>query len=113
MTSAVGRIAQATGVGVAVLGLLLGTAGVAQADDQSFVDSLAAHGMTYGGAAAIGIGFQTPAQALSAGRDVCDNIRFGGDPRAGFNMYMNASVPDYMIDVAQHELCPDTLGGPK
>lgn len=81
-------------------------AGVAHADEQSYLDGLAAHGMTYGGASIIGIGFGAPSQAVKAGQMVCDNIRFSGDPRAGFNMLMNASVPDYLIDVARSELCP-------
>ncbi|QZA09760.1 DUF732 domain-containing protein [Mycolicibacter heraklionensis] len=88
------------------LGLLLGTAGVACADEQSFLDGLAAHGMTYGGAASMIIGLTSPAEAMQTGRMICDNIRFSGDPRAGFNYLMNASVPDYMIDVARSELCP-------
>ncbi|ULP48024.1 DUF732 domain-containing protein [Mycolicibacter virginiensis] len=105
-----GRIARTAGIGIPALGLLLGTAGTVHADEQSFLDGLAAHGMTYGGAASMVIGLVSPAEAVQIGRMICDNIRFSGDPRAGFNMYMNASVPDYMIDVAQHELCPDTLG---
>ncbi len=111
MKMAMSSMARAAGIGVAAAGLLIGTAGVAQADERSFLDSLAAQGMTYGGASFIGVGFSAPAQAVSAGREICDNIRFSGDPRAGFNYLMNASVPDYMIEAAQQELCPSTLGG--
>lgn len=96
------------GVGLAALGLMLGTAGVASADEQSYLAALDAHGFTYGGASFIGVGFSAPSQAVQAGRMICDNIRFSGDPRAGFNYLMNASVPDYMIDVAHSELCPTT-----
>lgn len=104
------RVARAVGIGAAAAGLLLGTAGVALADDQSFVDGLAAKGMTYGAPIT---GIASPAQAVKGGHMICDNIRFSGDPRAGFNSITNASIPDYMIDAAQHELCPDTLEGPK
>ncbi|MFL0278105.1 hypothetical protein [Mycobacterium sp. SMC-19] len=102
------RVARTAGIGIAALGMLLGTAGVASADEQSYLDSLAAHGMTYGAPV---IGIASPALAIRGGNDICANIRYSGDPRAGFNPLTNASIPDYMIDAAQHELCPETLGG--
>ena len=55
------------------------------------------------------MGIPSPAQAIRLGHIICDNIKYSGDPRAGFNFVSNAGVPDYLIDGAQHELCPDTL----
>lgn len=104
-----GRIAQVAGIGIgiAALGSLLGTAGAAHADEQSYLVVLSEHGMMYGGTIA---GIASPAAAIRAGNDICANIKYSGNPRAGFNMLTNASIPDYLIDAAQHELCPNTLG---
>lgn len=99
------RIAKAAVTGTAALGLLLGTAGVAQADEQSYLDQLNETGA--------GSFYSSSANRLTMGRKICDNIRLDGDPRAGFNYVTNAAVSQQMIDIAQHELCPDTLGGPK
>lgn len=99
------RITKAAGIGVAAAGLLLGTAGVASADDASYLRYTDEHGITYYDNA--------PSSRLAVGRVICDNLRFGGDPRAGFNFVSNAMVSQPLIDAAQHELCPETLGGPK
>ncbi|ULP48029.1 DUF732 domain-containing protein [Mycolicibacter virginiensis] len=98
------RIAKALSAGAAAAGLLLGTAGVASADDQSYMDYLFARGFTYhpGASAAW--------QTIQWGQAVCANIRTDGNPRAGFNAISNAMLTDLMIEAAQHELCPDTLG---
>lgn len=98
-----GRIARTAGIGVGALGLLLRIAGVAQADDASYLRYTDKHGITYYDNA--------PSSRLAVGRVICDNLRFGGDPRAGFNFVSNAMVSDQLIEAAQHELCPDTLGG--
>ncbi len=97
-------IAQSAGIGFAALGLLLGTAGTAQADEQSYMYYLFARGFTYhpGASAAW--------QTIQWGQSVCANIRTDGNPRAGFNAISNAMLTDLMIEAAQHELCPDTLG---
>ena len=94
------------GAVVAAVAMMFGAAGVAHADEQSYLADLAAHGMTYGAPVT---GIASPAMALRAGQDICNNIRYDGNPRAGFNMLTNASIPDYMIEGAQRELCPDTL----
>lgn len=73
----------------------------AHADDQSYIRFLNDHG--------IGIGVNSPAIQLQAGRMVCDNLRAGADPRAGMNFLDRGLVPDAAVDTAQHELCPDTL----
>lgn len=99
------------GVGVCVVGLAVGTAGVASASEQSYLRVLDENGMQYVGSGLFTnpAGIASPAEALRGGRMVCDNIRYSGDPRAGFNTLTNLSIPDYLIDAAQHELCPDTL----
>lgn len=106
------RIAKAIGAGVIAAGVALGSAGVATADEASYLDALAAHGMTYGTGFLRPVGIASPAEAVRAGQDICANIKYSGDPRAGFNVVTNASVPDYMIESAQRELCPGTLVKP-
>ncbi|WP_085265327.1 DUF732 domain-containing protein [Mycolicibacter longobardus] len=105
MKIVMGRVVRREGVGIAALGLLLGTAGAAQADDASYLRYTDEHGITYYDNA--------PSSRLAVGRVICDNLRFGGDPRAGFNFVSNAMVSQQLIEAAQRELCPDTLGGPK
>ena len=100
-----GRIVQTAGIGVAALGLLFETAGVALADDASYLAQLNETGA--------GNYYTSSANRLAIGRQICDNIRLDGDPRAGFNSSTNVTVPQQLIDIAQHELCPDTLEGPK
>ena len=97
------RIAQAVGIGAAAVGLMLGAAGVAGADDQGYLNWLDRNGYAYG------ILTGTPSTALLQGNLVCNNIRYSGNARAGFNPIANSITPDYLIDGAQHELCPDTL----
>ena len=91
------------GVGLAALGLMLGTAGVASADEQSYLAALDANGYAYGPLS------MSRATAVKHGHHICDNIRYSGNPRDGFNMVYNAVTPDYMIAAAQSELCPGTL----
>lgn len=71
------RFAQAAAAGAAALAMALGSAGVASADEQGYLDDLAAHGMTYGG----WMGIPSPAQAIRLGHIICDNIKYSGDPR--------------------------------
>lgn len=80
---------------------LLAWAPPVHADDQSYVRFLNDHG--------IGIGVNSPAIQLQAGRMVCDNLRAGADPRAGMNFLDRGLVSDAAVDAAQHELCPDTI----
>ncbi|WP_067976626.1 DUF732 domain-containing protein [Mycolicibacter icosiumassiliensis] len=97
-----GRLAALAAVS---LGLTLGAEGTATADDRGYLDWLAANGYTYGPLTG------TPSTALLQGNLVCNNIRYSGDARAGFNPISNSITPDYLIEGAQRELCPDTLGG--
>ncbi len=99
---AIGRITKAAGIGVAAAGLLIGTAGVAQADRDSYIRVLEEHGPV-----------TDPTMQFNKGKLICENLRAGEDARASFNPITNAFTPDYMIEAAQHELCPDTVQGPK
>lgn len=97
--------AQSVGVSLAALGLLLGTAGAASADERSYLDQLNENGA--------GNYYTSSANRLAIGRQICDNIRLDGEPRAGFNSWTNVTVPQQLIETAQHELRPGTLEGPK
>ncbi len=99
------RVVRAAGIGVAAAGLLLGTAGVASADEASYLRDLDANGISYYD--------NSPSSRLAIGRVLCDNLSFSGDPRAGFNFVVNGMVSQPLIEAAQHELCPETLEGPK
>ncbi|ORW09834.1 hypothetical protein AWC16_14970 [Mycolicibacter longobardus] len=102
-----GRIAWTVGIAVGLLGLLLGTAGTASADEQSYLDYLFSHGWTYH------YDVSSATSAIKGGHIICDNIRWNGGPRNGVNPFMAASLDDLMIEAAQHELCPDTVEAPK
>ncbi|MFL0278104.1 DUF732 domain-containing protein [Mycobacterium sp. SMC-19] len=99
-----GRIAKALSAGVAVMGLLLGAAGVAQADDQSFVAAVHDQG--------IWTDIMSDSTLIGLGHIMCSSLRdrssletVSGSPRG---------ADGHGIAVAaQHELCPDTLGGLK
>ncbi|MCV7274789.1 DUF732 domain-containing protein [Mycolicibacter arupensis] len=97
------RIAQTVGTGIAALGLLLGTAAAAHADEQSYMDYLFAHGWNYR------FGISAPSHAIGLGHMICDNIHWNGGPLNGFNGFTQSIVDGTMIEGAQHELCPDTL----
>jgi hypothetical protein len=97
------KITHIAGIVAAAVGLLLGSTGVATADESSYLRYLDENGITYYDNA--------PSSRLAVGRVICDNLRFSGNPRAGFNFVSDAMVSQALIDAAQHELCPDTLGG--
>lgn len=78
-------------------------AGVARADDSSYLADLQARGVP----------FLVPAQAVHDGYRVCGDIRNGEPPQVvaqSFGLYYNALGPT-IVDIAQHDLCPDTLHG--
>lgn len=104
MKIVMGRIAQAAGISLAGVGLLLGAAGTASADEQSYLDYLFSHGWTYH------YDVSSATSAIKGGHIICDNIRWNGGPRNGVNPFMAASLDDLMIEAAQHELCPESLG---
>ncbi|PQM53725.1 hypothetical protein C5U48_02635 [Mycolicibacter virginiensis] len=100
------RVVRAAGIGVAAAGLLLGTAGVAQADDASFISSIRGNGVR--------VASMNDSTLIGLGHIMCSSLREGSslDTVAGFPA--GILVDGHGIAVAaQHELCPDTLEGPK
>lgn len=73
----------------------------ARADEGSYLAELSAHG----------IPVLIPAQAVSDGFRVCGQLRAGMSPATAsqtFGLYYNVVGPQ-IVDIAQHQLCPDTL----
>ncbi|ULP48027.1 DUF732 domain-containing protein [Mycolicibacter virginiensis] len=103
-----GRIAKALSAGVAAVGLLFGTAGVASADDASFISAIHGNG--------IRVHILDDSEVIGLGHFMCSALRDGSslDTVAGFPGGNGILVDGHGIAVtAQQELCPDTLGGPK
>lgn len=103
------RVAIAVAAGAAAL---LG-AGPATADDASYLAALDAHGLYRSG---------PPNARLSAGHRFCADLRAGANPEdlaARYQALPHFGAPSMIddlrgslrpvIDVAQHELCPETL----
>ncbi|MFL0276997.1 hypothetical protein [Mycobacterium sp. SMC-19] len=94
------------GVGVACLGLLLGTAAVASADKQEFLDFIHAQGVppSY---------FSTPGADYSnimVANMVCDVFHNGGTAAdIPFLGLQQNAYRDPLIEGAQRYMCPDTL----
>jgi hypothetical protein len=73
----------------------------AAADEGSYLAELSARG----------IPVLIPAQAVSDGFRVCGQLRAGMSPQTAsqtFGLYYNVVGPQ-IVDIAQHQLCPDTL----
>lgn len=73
----------------------------ARADEGSYLAELSARG----------IPVLIPAQAVSDGFRVCGQLRAGMSPVTAsqtFGLYYNVVGPQ-IVDIAQHQLCPDTL----
>jgi hypothetical protein len=76
-------------------------AGPARADESSYLADLSAHN----------IPVLIPASAVSDGFRVCSQIRAGMSPQTAaqtFGPYYSV-VGGQIVDIAQHDLCPDTL----
>lgn len=112
MKAVAGRIARTAGIGTTALGLLVGTAGVAEADARSFLDLVHANGLPdrYGY-----FGNMGDSETLMIGRMTCDGIRAGipAEQAMPKSTWDTAHLRPMLIDAAQHELCPGTLEGPK
>lgn len=83
---------------------LTGGAGVAQADDESYLAYLRDHGYNWPPV--------PPGAQLNGGRIICDALRGGQTPEqvaASYNRFPSI-MPAGWIEAAQHELCPETLG---
>lgn len=96
----------AVAIALLMVSLVLMAAGVwlaqkAAADEGSYLAELSARG----------IPVLIPAQAVSDGFRVCGQLRAGMSPVTAsqtFGLYYNAVGPQ-IVDIAQHQLCPDTL----
>lgn len=85
----------------ASLGFATFCADKAHADEGAYLAELQAHG----------IPFLMPAKAVSDGYRVCAEIRAGESPATAaqtFGIYYNV-VGGQIVDIAQRNLCPDTL----
>lgn len=94
------KFAAAFGLFVAPLVL----AAPAHADAQGYLSYLRDHGFS-----SIMVDLNSdPAVQLNAGHEACQNLRDGVEPSILHTRW--GSYP-LIVDAAQHELCPDTLGG--
>lgn len=89
-------------LGAAAIAIAVATAAPARADDQSFLADLRDHGVPI---------ITSPAQMIGGGYTVCAEMRNGMSPEIGAQQWgvLNGWGP-VIVDAAQHELCPDTLG---
>lgn len=95
------RVVRTAGIGVAALGLLLGTAGTALADDQAFLDQIPPRNY-------ISM-WTTDAGRLANGYQICTMIKTGTPPRVIAESYRFDDGWAW-VNAAQHELCPETVG---
>lgn len=93
---------------VVVLGAIF--AAPAHADSRSFLDRVHANGLPdrYGF-----FGNMGDSETLMIGNMTCDGIRAGIPPDQAMpkSTWDTAGLRPMLIEAAQHELCPDTLGG--
>ncbi|WP_368834366.1 DUF732 domain-containing protein [Mycobacterium intracellulare] len=95
------RLLAAVGVTAASFGFMVLVTGPARADESSYLADLSAHN----------IPVLIPASAVADGFRVCGQIRAGMSPATAaqtFGPYYNMVGPQ-IVDIAQRELCPDTL----
>lgn len=84
---------------VAVAALIL--AAPAHADSNQYLADLAAHGVP----------MVSQGNALDQGLKVCDALRAGVTPEQTFgNFGFFTGFAPVIVDLAQHDLCPETLG---
>lgn len=86
---------------VSLVAAAIGFAAPGQADEGSYLAELSTHG----------IPVLITAQAVSDGFRVCSQLRAGMSPQTAaqtFGLYYNVVGPQ-IVDIAQHQLCPDTL----
>jgi len=89
-------------VSAAVAAALM-VAAPAQADEQSFLNYLEAHGQST-------TAFPySPGKFVMVGHMICTNLHSGADPLAGASPIDRATWGPIGVEAAQHELCQDTL----
>lgn len=76
----------------------------AHADDQGFLDYLESHGFQYTPSV------DTPAKAVQFGRNICASLHLGGSAGPQTTWKTAGSATGILLDAAQQQLCPDTLG---
>jgi hypothetical protein len=91
-------------LGAALVAAALSSAPIAQADDQSYLDRLAANGVHP-------IATMTPGNLVAGGLQMCNLMRSGMSPQDAANSLgiLSGVLGVPAVDAAQHELCPDTL----
>lgn len=100
------RITKAAGISATTLGLLLGAAGTAAADDQSFLNYIHDQGVPPTGPMGM-----NDASHLMAGDIICRMLRTGHSAaEVPFLGFIQEQYKPQLTDGAQRELCPDTIG---
>lgn len=95
------KLAITVGASAVIAAAIAFGAGRAHADEGSYLADLSAHN----------IPVLIPASAVSDGFRVCSQLRAGMSPQTAaqtFGPYYNVVGPQ-IVDIAQHDLCPDTL----
>lgn len=94
------RIAKAIGAGLIAAGMAVGTAGVASADDQAFLDKLPPRNYFSM--------WQPDSGRLVTGHNICNMLRNGSSPESLAGQFTMSDGWAW-VNAAQQELCPDTL----
>jgi Protein of unknown function (DUF732) len=87
-------------IAAACTAVLVATAAPAHADGNQYLADLAAHGVP----------MVSQGNALDQGIKVCDALRSGVTPQQTFgNFGFFTGYAPVIVDLAQHDLCPDTI----
>lgn len=88
------------GVGLAALGLMLGTAGAASADEQAFLDQIPPRNYFSM--------WQPDSGRLMTGYNICNMLRNGQSPESLASQFTMSDGWAW-VNAAQQHLCPDML----
>lgn len=94
------HVAKLVGVGLCSAGMLLGSAGVASADDQAFLDQIPPRNYFSM--------WQPDSGRLMTGYNICNMLRNGSSPESLAGQFTTSDGWAW-VNAAQRELCPDTL----
>jgi hypothetical protein len=95
------RSAIVSAIATACTAVLVATVVPAHADGNQYLADLAAHGVP----------MVSQGNALDQGLKVCGALRSGVTPEQTFgNFGVFTGFAPTIVDLAQHDLCPDTLG---